>query len=163
MFKEVSGQLSSEGKEKVLLVDLGLESSTVNLFGDWTSSLGDPLDNGVSGSASSVVRSLSTYKPVKSWEALDTESLSELFVLSSIDFGKCLWGFLLSQDLSCGRVLWFQFLTVTAPGSVEFNKQVIVFGNLFIEVRVGKDKHAVLPLGSADVIEEGEAPNCKCL
>jgi len=36
------------------------------------------------------------------------------------------------------------FFAVATPGGVEFNKQVIVFGNLFIEVGVGEDEDTLI-------------------
>lgn len=50
------------------------------------------------------------------------------------------------------------------PWSVEFNKQVIVFGNGFIEVLVGKDKNTVVEdLLSSDEVEKAEGHGGKSL
>ena len=50
------------------------------------------------------------------------------------------------------------------PGSVEFDKQVIVFGNCFVEVVVREHEHSVVPrLLGVDHGHEGESRSCKCL
>jgi hypothetical protein len=55
---------------------LGIKVGTGNILGRVTGLLGDPVDDGVGGTASSVFLVFAINKPFKRWESLDIESLA---------------------------------------------------------------------------------------
>jgi hypothetical protein len=89
--EEVSRESSNIGHGEWVLLGSGGEGGAVNLGGWGSGSLLDPLDNGIGSSATRVIRLVSVVKPVKSWEALDTESISKFFLFSCIDFSDIHW------------------------------------------------------------------------
>jgi len=96
-------------------------------------------------------------KPIERWEALDSKSFSKFFLLSGIDFSNNLWWVQFSENRGCLLVLWGKFLAVTAPGGVELDEEVIVFGNSFIKIVVGEDENSVIP----DILGGNEAEEAK--
>jgi len=82
--------------------DFGLGSSSVVLAGD---SVGEELESG---------------------EALDLELAGDGLVDGGVDFGERERGVVVSEGLGSSGVLGSESFAVTAPGSVEFNEDVLV-------------------------------------
>jgi len=140
-----SSAISSSGKENKLLVLLSnIDEGRVNFTevdsSEFTSGLSsdviardfsgcgagllvDPLDNGVVGTATSVVLALATSEEDQGGEALDFEAFGEAVVLGCVDLSDVLGRILFSKGAGSKSIFRGQFLAMSTPGSVELNQE----------------------------------------
>jgi len=75
---------------------------------------------------------------------LDTEFFGDLLLLGGVNLGKEEWWIILSKSLGSSFVLWSEFFAVTAPWSVEFNENVLVFLDFIVEVIVSENENSII-------------------
>ena len=78
---------------------------------------------------------------INCWEAFDLKSFTKLWVLSHIDLSK--EHVLSFKDCCSSCPLWCQCFTMTAPGSIEFNRDVLILSNDLIKVIIIHDDNIV--------------------
>lgn len=142
-FEGIGGGFASEVESD----DLGLGSEGFDFFsgvlfrGGGGNLLLDPAHDGGLGSSSSVFGGLSVHKPFKSGESLDSVSACKLFVFSGIDVREGDLGLEVLEGGGGFFVLGGEGLAVSAPGGVEFNQNVGVGFDGFVERFGVKNQH----------------------
>jgi hypothetical protein len=149
--------VSRSWSESVVVSEvLDFEVSAGKLGGWWSGLLGHPLDDGVLGSSTSVLRFDTVLEPRESWETLNAESLGKSLLLGSINLCESNWWIILGKNFGSSLILWGKLLAVTAPWCVEFDEKELVLGELFIEVCVGEDQNTVIEIDGAGALEGEE-------
>lgn len=153
---ELRGIFRSEESSKnlvglLLLLEMGsvVENST------WrTGLLLDPVDDIGLDSSSVVVNWGTLDEELQSWITLDSVFLGEVSVLSGVDLSnrdRVLKGLEILGGLG---VFWGEFLTVSAPRSIELDEDEVELFNGLLEVVFLEDEHIVF-LWEAEVNSQG--------
>merc|ERR1712027_46437 len=95
-------------------------------LGRWTSLLLNPVNNGVSSSATSVLHGLAILEELQCGVSSDLELLSQLGLLCSINLGQLDWRVLLSQHTSSFGIFRSKGFTMAAPWSIKFNQDKFI-------------------------------------